>query len=232
MLPRTGSPPAPLIMPIKHLGTFVYPRTPFPFLDFPPSLTEAGAPAEPLDIRAIVFLPARFLPLTRPARPRIWGGALIPAVPPLSGPQRQLCVQFSGAHPQYGRPWPDEVRDGRRVYTDDSDMFLCALHAGWVSWSQARKARREGRDLKIEVRLTREARFIGGFGSALKARERSEPVEDLGAEDDGRELLSSGWGNGHDGAGVEILRAEFVLVRVLFVDLAMGGLSDVDVVRC
>ncbi|TCD60149.1 hypothetical protein EIP91_010646, partial [Steccherinum ochraceum] len=28
--------------------------------------------------------------------------------------------------------------------------------------------------------------------------------------DDGRELLSAGWGNGHDGAGMEILSAEFV----------------------
>ena len=53
MLPRTGSPPAPLVLPIKHLGTFVYPRTPFPFLDFPPSLTEEGAPADPLDIPTI-----------------------------------------------------------------------------------------------------------------------------------------------------------------------------------
>ena len=223
MLPRTGSPPAPLVLPIKHLGTFVCPRTPFPFLDFPPSLTESGAPADPLDIRATIFVPSRFLPLTRPARPRIWGGALIPAVPLLSGQQRQLCIQFSGAHSQYGRPWPEEVREGRRVYTDDSDLFLCALHAGWVSWSQARKARRESRDLRIEVKLTREARFVGGFGNVLK-RERGEPVEDLGAEDDGRDLLSSGWGNGHDGAGVEILRAEFVLVRaVLSVDLSMPG---------
>ncbi|TBU39335.1 hypothetical protein BD309DRAFT_872520 [Dichomitus squalens] len=211
MLPRSGSPPTTLVLPIKNLGTFVYPRTPFPFLDFPPPYTASGAPSDPLDVRATVFLPARFIPLTRPARPRIWGGALIPAVPPLSGAQRQLCAQFSGTHAQYGRPWPDEVREGRRVYTDDSDLFLCALHAGWVSWSQARKARREGNDLRIEVRLTREARYIGGFGNALHARERGEVVEDLGAEDDGRELLSSGWGNGHDGAGMEILNAEFVL---------------------
>ncbi|PIL30427.1 hypothetical protein GSI_07614 [Ganoderma sinense ZZ0214-1] len=76
-------PPAPLVLPIKHVGTFVYPRTPFPsFLDFPPSLTEEGAPAE--------------------------------------------------------------------------------------------------------------VRFVGGFGSVLKARKGGEAVEDLSAEDDKQELLSSG----------------------------------------
>ena len=215
MFPRPGSPTA-VARPIRHLGTFVYPRTPFPFLDFPAAHTESGAPSDPLDIRATILLPSRFIPLTRPSRPRIWGGALIPAVPALTGAQRQLCVQFCGTTPQFGRPWPEEVREGRRVYTDDSDLFLCALHAGWVSWSAARKARREGRDLKMEVRLTREARYIGGVGHELRRREIAEIVgqemESLGAEDDGSSLLSSGWGNGHDGAGVEILRAEFVQV--------------------
>ncbi|KAI0794661.1 hypothetical protein C8Q74DRAFT_1193837, partial [Fomes fomentarius] len=208
MFPRSSSPT--LVLPVRHLGTFVFPRTPFPFLDFPPSFTETGAPSDPTDIRATIYLPSRFIPLTRPPRPRIWGGALIPAVPPLTGAQRQLCMQFCGTAPQYGRPWPEEVREGRRVYTDDSDLFLCALHAGWVSWSAARRARREGRDLRMEVRLTREARFIGGFGAGLRPRERGMEVESLGQEDDGNSLLSSGWGNGHDGAGVEVLKAVFV----------------------
>ncbi|RDX51378.1 hypothetical protein OH76DRAFT_1401702 [Lentinus brumalis] len=214
MFPRSSSPSSPPVFALRHLGTFVLPRTPFPFFDFPAPTSESGALPDPLDIRATIYVPCRFLPLTRPARPRIWGGALIPAVPPLTGAQRALCQQFTPANSQFGRPWPDEVREGRRVYTDDSDLFLCALHAGWVSWSAARRARREGQDLVMEVRLTREARYIGGYGSPLRARERERErergEEELGSEDDGSSLLSSGWGNGHDGAGVEVLSAEFV----------------------
>ena len=241
MLPRAGS-PAPL--PIRHLGTFVFPRTPFPFLDFPAPTTSSGAPAEPYDVRATLFLPSRALPLTRPARPRVWGGALIPAVPALAGAQHAECMQRFATHPphalqalhaqypRYGRPWPDEVREGRRVYTDDSDWFLCALHAGWVSWSAARKARREGRDLRIEVRLTREARFVGGLGQALRSGEErgGEGVEeDLGPDDDGSTLLSSGWGNGHDGAGLEVLKAEFVPVSLLCACAYGGGSADFEI---
>ncbi|KAH9939074.1 uncharacterized protein BXZ73DRAFT_44251 [Epithele typhae] len=208
-LPRTSATtPSPPI-PIRHLGVFVFPRTPFPFFDFPSPLAPSGAPADALDVRATLFLPARALPLTRPRQPRVWGGALIPAVPPLTGEQRGATAQLCARNPRHGQPWPDEVRDGRRVYTDDSDLFLCALHAGWVTWSGARKARREGRDLRMEVRLTREARYIGGLGAPLRRQEGAE-VEHLGADDDGSTLLSSGWGNGHDGAGLEIVKAEFV----------------------
>ncbi|OCH85941.1 hypothetical protein OBBRIDRAFT_762176, partial [Obba rivulosa] len=96
----------------------------------------------------------------------------------------------------------------RRVYTDDSDLFLCVLHAGWVSWSGAQRAREAGRDLRVEVRVTREARFVGGPGARYV--KRGGPDDDGGAEDDGRSLLSAGWGNAHDGAGIEILTAEFV----------------------
>lgn len=211
MFPRPGTPPSPQVLPIRHLGTFVFPRTPFPFFDFPPAYNASGEPSDPVEIRATLYLPSRCIPLTRPARPRLWGGSLIPAVPQLTGAQRELSHQYGGTHRQYGRPWPEEVRSGRRVYTDDSDLFLCALHAGWVSWSAARRARREGRDLQMEVRLTREARYIGGLGAAVRTR-GSGDAEDLGSEDDGSSLLSSGWGNGHDGAGLEVLHAEFVPV--------------------
>ncbi|KAL1940862.1 hypothetical protein VTO73DRAFT_7903 [Trametes versicolor] len=209
VFPRSATPPPTLILPIRHLGTFIYPRTPFPFVDFPGPVAETGAPSDPIDIRATLFIPSRFIPLTRPVRPRIWGGSLIPAVPPLTAAQRQLVQQFSGGLPGYGRPEQQEIRDGRRVYTDDSDLFLCALHAGWVSWSAARRARREGKDLRLEVRLTREARFVGGLGQALRKKDAASD-EDAEPENDGSSLLSSGWGNGHDGSGVEILNAEFV----------------------
>ena len=99
----------------------------------------------------------------------------------------------------------------RRVYTYDSDLFLCALHSGWVSWSATRQARKEGKDLRLEMRLSKEARFVGGFGAKFVGV--PEGQEGLG-DDDGTSLLSAGWGNGHDGSGMEILRAEFVKVSV------------------
>ncbi|KAJ3759112.1 hypothetical protein EV360DRAFT_42527, partial [Lentinula raphanica] len=43
----------------------------------------------------------------------------------------------------------------RRIYTDDSDIFLCAIHSGWISWSGARKAREEGKDLRVCLRIIR-----------------------------------------------------------------------------
>ncbi|KIY49928.1 hypothetical protein FISHEDRAFT_40283, partial [Fistulina hepatica ATCC 64428] len=43
----------------------------------------------------------------------------------------------------------------RRLYTDDSDLFLCALHSGWVTWSQAQRERTQGRDMRIEMRVLR-----------------------------------------------------------------------------
>ncbi|KAF9072826.1 hypothetical protein BDP27DRAFT_1143509, partial [Rhodocollybia butyracea] len=43
----------------------------------------------------------------------------------------------------------------RRIYTDDSDIFLCALHSGWVTWSGAKKAREEGRDMCVRLRVIR-----------------------------------------------------------------------------
>ncbi|KAH9951060.1 hypothetical protein B0H21DRAFT_350318 [Amylocystis lapponica] len=185
--PRTPSPPIPpRQLPPLHLGTFVHPRTPFPYLDFP----EPGADLR--EIRVTILLPSAALPPACPAHPRIWGGAPIPALGPAAAPHR---------------PHPLELQRLRRVYTDDSDLFLCALHAGLVSWRGTARARGAGQDLRLELRLTREARYKGGRGAAYgrAVEERADAVED-----DGRSLMSAGWGNSHDGAGIEVLGAEFV----------------------
>ena len=90
----------------------------------------------------------------------------------------------------------------------------------------ARRARREGKDLVMEVRLTREARYIGGYGQPLTAKARERGDEELGAEDDGTSLLSSGWGNGHDGAGLQVLNAEFVPVSPVLRSWYARGLMN------
>jgi hypothetical protein len=99
--------------------------------------------------------------------------------------------------------------------TDDSDLVFCALHSDFVTWCEARNARREGRDLKVDVRGGVEGgvgRFVGGYGEMfMDEGDRWEVSED----DDGRKLLSNGWGSTHDGSGVEILAAKFVDVSSL-----------------
>ena len=213
--------PCPPIMPTlkpRHLGTFVHPRLPFPFLDFivpltDPVTTPTSAPLaekETREIRAIILIPSGFVPTEKPKQPRIWGGALIPSFSPLfATPQLVTHVQ-SGLTWGFVRPHPYEIHGGRRVYTDDSDLFLCALHAGWITWSMARKARKEGKDLRLEIRLSKESRYPGGLGSKFMG---ATDGQDVPGDDDGSTLLSAGWGNSHDGAGVEIMRAEFVKVR-------------------
>lgn len=63
------------------------------------------------------------------------------------------------------------TRRPRRIYTDDSDIFLCAIHSGWVTWSGARKARLKGRDMRIEVRMLRCAGAGGENESLGESRE-------------------------------------------------------------
>ena len=212
--PRTSPPRK---TPPVRIGTFVFPRTPFPFTDFPSASTSAAsATPEPVPLnqyKATILIPSGFLPMRRPPRPRIWGGALIPAlpaVPPLSA--------FTAVPYRDSRPHAHEARGMRRVYTDDSDLFLCALHAGLLTWSETRRGKAEGKDLRVDVKITKEVRFIGGFGS----RCLHDPgftggggVGVYGNQDDGSSLLSASWGNSHDGAGIEVVSATWISVSVL-----------------
>ena len=134
----------------------------------------------------------------------LWGGGIIPR-----GGTTPAETHHSG--PTIG---------GRRVYTDDSDLALCVLHSGFVNMGGMRKAKINKMSMRVEVKLTREGRFVGGFGAIFhgghpeKEREgRSDGVNGAGGnEEDGRRMLSGGWGNGHDGAGLEILAVEFIQV--------------------
>lgn len=59
-------------------------------------------------------------------------------------------------------------------------------------------------------------RYFGSMGTAPEPGSGSDP------DDDGRGFFSAGWGNGHEGAGVEILDVLFVKVsRAIFFYLAM-----------
>jgi hypothetical protein len=133
---------------------------------------------------------------------KIWGGGVIGGTP--------------ASMAQIG---PSATIGGRRVYTDDSDLVLCVLHAGFVSVDVMRKAKEQKNDMKVEMRLSREGRFVGGFGAAYDGGGETDQDKSNGnkgnsvVEEDGRRIMSGGWGNGHDGAGMEILEVEFVQVR-------------------
>ena len=125
--PKTPRPHLlPKLAPL-HIGTFVYPRIPFPFLDFPPQPSEITvSPAlgsttagETHEIHLTIYVPTGFLPTARPKHPRIWGGALVPNFSPLF-PAPQRINHLQGGMP-YGnpRPHPMEMYGTRRVYTDD-----------------------------------------------------------------------------------------------------------------
>jgi hypothetical protein len=137
----------------------------------------------------------------------LWGGGIIPR-----GGTTPAETHHSG--PTIG---------GRRVYTDDSDLALCVLHSGFANMGGMRKAKANKMSMKVEVKLTREGRFVGGFGAIFHGghpvKEREGGLNGVngagGNEEDGRRMLSGGWGNGHDGAGLEILAVEFIQVSCI-----------------
>ncbi|KAH6915800.1 hypothetical protein BKA70DRAFT_1253812 [Coprinopsis sp. MPI-PUGE-AT-0042] len=271
------------------------------------ALNEATSNIRPITVdvetRVTVVIPNGHVPDEKPRQLKIWGGGIFP---PLNGePQwpnhraknpadlqtttssgEPLSVDERKAAAKFRHKSELEVMQryrARRIYTDDSDLFLCCLHSGWVTWKGAKRARRKGLDLKVEVRVLRVAglrnasgkdndapivvvksagsgqnssasqtsrseevvvRFLGGRGercgimrnakglteaedialasseeaqakSAAGKRRRDEDdtddeEHDDGSEDDGRGFMSSGWGNTHDGAAIEIVNAQFV----------------------
>ena len=228
------------------------------------------------ETRVTIVIPNGHIPLDKPRRPRIWGGGVFPR---MRMPRRMIMPD--GLH-HIGSAQPEGTKEAsgmadsgereqpplqpqrkekrrrpkyRRVYTDDSDAFLCALHSGWVTWSGAAQARMEGKEMKIEVRVLRcigaegvgvgrfygreevVGRFLGGWGEKCfvprgglgEGVDASLPGERRGDEDvemqipegelddeenDGRGLVSAGWGTGHDGSAIEIVDARFVEVSV------------------
>jgi hypothetical protein len=228
-----------------HLGTFVLPKSPFPyfFTDRPlPTTFTQNSIASPEDFTVLdeettvtVIIPSACIPISKPSRPRIWGGGSVshslPSQARRSDPHSVDATDRRGFH--------------RRVYTDDSDIFLCALHSGYISWSLSAQARRNRLDLKVDIRIIRTTvddsprkstprdlpvteevigRFLGGYGEryiGLKHdddREDGELISDPESsedeDDDGRSLMSCAWGSTHDGSGIEILGAEFITASV------------------
>jgi hypothetical protein len=243
----------------------------------PPAMTrtraQAHARARAREVHATILIPPGFLPSQGMERSglsgdpvpstgpvRIWGGGLIQTI---LDSHSGMLIGVRDESVMYPTPAPGpgsgEGKDGaRRVYTDDSDVLLAAVHAGRVGWTQVRAAKARGEAVRVHVAVvgapgqgsrSRRSRRGGGSGSgngdtggemsdggeeemSIPTRMESEggggPVRKyiggwgerlIGSErddmeDDGRCVLSAGWGNGHDGAGIEILGVEFVKVGI------------------
>lgn len=116
----------------------------------------------------------------------------------------------------------------RRVYTDDSDLVLSALHSGFISWSAVRRAREARLDLALRLSLHAAVGcYVGGPNLLMDDVHRREEDRELRsltskrvdayvgqAKSNEREVLfeSASWESGHDGSGMEVLSVEWLPV--------------------
>jgi hypothetical protein len=138
------------------------------------------------ETRVTIIIPNAHIPLDRPSKPRIWGGGAIgrsKKVVMRRGPKRRPSGENEARN---GGPLPVKKR-GRRVYTDDSDLFLCAVHSGWITWSGGARAREQGQDVKVEVRVLR---CVGAGVSCIGA----ERVNGLRGKEEIVGRFLGGWG--------------------------------------
>ncbi|KAL5492341.1 hypothetical protein ACEPAI_3788 [Sanghuangporus weigelae] len=233
--PREPTPAEPPL----HLGTYVFPRIPFPYffpsrpelemraLNVGPGQLKKGARREAelaadhkdRPTHVTILVPFAHLPSSLPTdgRPRIWGGA------PLSIPNP--WVPYVNYMPR------SHGANARRIYTDDSDIVLCALHSGRISWAGLKRARAAGLDLSVRLALHRDVgRYIGGSSAfADGSVVEGSPNMDVGLKrslegksltgkldnmrSDGLSWLaaqSASWDSGHDGSGIEVISTEWL----------------------
>lgn len=120
----------------------------------------------------------------------------------------------------------------RRVYTDDSDILAASVHSGAVTWSALARAREAGKDVRVDLAIVGDVvRYSGGVGARARdsTQQQQQQLQEYGhryeeedgegeggdVEDDGRGIMSASWGNGHDGAGFEVVGAALVPVRLV-----------------
>ncbi|KAL0576504.1 hypothetical protein V5O48_005479 [Marasmius crinis-equi] len=173
--PEAASVPSPIVEEKKSSPT----------LSKAPSAPKPSTSAVPEDVDdpnlldtqtlTTIVIPSGYLPSAQEKgkmKMRIWGGGIAPSGSyaqsylqrnegPSSYPFRSDQPHLSSSdHPKQPTYRPKRPRR-RRIYTDDSDPFLCALHSGWITWSSAHRAKDRGKDLKITLRVIR---CIGGGG--------------------------------------------------------------------
>ncbi|KIY67438.1 hypothetical protein CYLTODRAFT_490642 [Cylindrobasidium torrendii FP15055 ss-10] len=255
-----ASPPRPVSRHLRpsvtrRLGTYVYPELPFPFT---PSPHEARVvtPSDVFETLADILIPASFIPSTSE-----WTYGLLSNPVPATQHRNKYSLDSmdidntttlstSIPPPLHSRPriWggglpASRTVSSRRVYTDDSDLYLCAIHAGMLRPMSHSVA--TAPDVRITVRLISVAAHMPPPGHELVGRF----LAGVGQGEFGRQLQSSAWGANHDGGAFEIIDArwtpastavgarrafrkrrmrEYAERRIMKKDLSLGGIVDGD----
>ncbi|OAX40146.1 hypothetical protein K503DRAFT_688074 [Rhizopogon vinicolor AM-OR11-026] len=64
----------------------------------------------------------------------------------------------------------------RRIYTDDSDVLACAVHAGLLTWSAVSRAQQEGKDIKIVLGVVPTVSSFGGSALSNGSNQDLPPI--------------------------------------------------------
>jgi hypothetical protein len=150
-----------------HLGTFVYPLTPFP-------LTDIRQLSRHQEITFTLYVPRDHLPTAIPRQPCVWGGRPF-TDPPVDG-------KFSHA---------------RNVYTDDSLLTLLPLHAGYCTLSEFRRPKGDLKivfNVLLKDGGRCPVRWIGCLGEGAVDADRVQSLTwGNGHDGGGVEVLSIEW---------------------------------------
>lgn len=133
-----------------------------------------------LETRVTVIIPNGHIPLERPLRPRIWGGGVPERPQDAKADSRVISTRTRKRGQPMNASEDKQVATAqkrrRRIYTDDSDLFLSALHSGWLTWSGAVQAKAQGKDMKLDLRVIRCCGAPGGARLAEGATGQEEVV--------------------------------------------------------
>ena len=106
---------------------------------------------------------------------------------------------------ELGRGYKTRKIWGTDVYTDDSDLGLVLLHAGWIRWARPSASTDDTKALSATVMIEEEA---------IEVTVRMVPplVRYTATKRNG--LQTRGWGNGHDGVSIVVEGVQRISVSV------------------
>lgn len=171
--------------PFVSLGTYVWPRTPFPYYFpewIPTPIVEEDKPVEAKATEAgssSGSLVSTSAPKPTPAVTQIPTELRLtvlvpPSFLPPARPQK-FRLWGGGLPPPPPFPFTPSIYSfsRRRVYTDDSDVIQCAVHTGLLTWSGIARAKKEGRTIRVVLAL---APTLASASGAVKSGQSDSRV--------------------------------------------------------
>lgn len=238
--PAAGMAPPPIPAEVRHMGTFVWPKHPFPVTEGmlfhlcapSPTSTKTTSPNDPnsrprtasppswIDLRATIVYPARTLPDLRGQPYHVYHSRLPKHAKPKPHPDGTADRDPRKAPPVVAQaPGRGKVY-GSGIYTDDSDILLAAVHSGKLNWVDVERAyfspsKFKGVEIEVRVRGTQVdfgLEYDLGMGHiGPVGMEFGLGGRFVGSKGSGG-VASAAWGPGHDGGAVEILGSKIIEV--------------------